>query len=66
MSVATFALWIACFAVSQGFPMLLEGIGGAKTFWLFMAFALATVGFIAKFVPETKGLSLEEIQSATT
>jgi SP family arabinose:H+ symporter-like MFS transporter len=66
MSVATFALWIACFAVSQGFPMLLEGIGGAKTFWLFMVFALATVGFIAKFVPETKGLSLEEIQSATT
>ncbi len=62
MSVATVALWAACFLVSQTFPVLLEGAGSAATFWIYGALCVVTVLFVAAFVPETKGRSLEEIE----
>lgn len=62
MSVATVALWGACYLVSQTFPMLLENAGPARTFWGYGVVAAITAAFIAFFVPETKGRSLEEIE----
>jgi len=61
-AVASFFLWAADYAVSQTFPMLIEGIGTAATFWLFAAISLAAVLFCAGVVPETKGKSLEQIE----
>jgi SP family arabinose:H+ symporter-like MFS transporter len=62
MSVAIFFLWLSVYIVSQTFPMLLEGIGSAWTFWIYMIMSVIAFLFVLKFIPETKGKSLEEIQ----
>jgi SP family arabinose:H+ symporter-like MFS transporter len=50
--------------VTQFFPILLESIGGAFTFWIFMINAVFLVLFVWKVVPETKGKTLEEIEKS--
>ncbi|PIF46121.1 SP family arabinose:H+ symporter-like MFS transporter [Chryseobacterium sp. 52] len=62
MSIATFFLWLAVFAVSQTFPLLMGSLGAAYTFWLYMTAAFVALIFIWKKVPETKGKTLEEIE----
>lgn len=65
MSVATFTIWTSCYIVAQTFPMLHDNpsIGPALTFWIYGAFSLAGLIFVASLVPETKGRTLEEIQA---
>lgn len=60
-AIASVFLWTADFAVSQTFPVLLNGIGPAVTFWTFAVLSLVAFFFTWKLVPETKGKSLEEI-----
>ena len=62
MSICLFFLWTAVFVVSQFFPILLESIGSAYTFWIFMLLSIVAFLFIWKVVPETKGKTLEEIE----
>lgn len=62
MSVAIFFLWVSVYIVSQTFPMLLESIGSAYTFWIYMLMSVIAFGFVYKFIPETKGKTLEEIE----
>ena len=62
MSVAIFFLWTSVFVVSQSFPMLLDSIGSAFTFWIYMTMAIFAFIFVYRLVPETKGKSLEEIE----
>jgi len=62
VSIAVSALWIACFAVTFTFPLLNRAMGLTGTFWLFAAICFAGFVFVLKFVPETKGKSLEEIE----
>ncbi|MEQ9423502.1 MAG: sugar porter family MFS transporter [Cyclobacteriaceae bacterium] len=62
MSMAVLILWIAVYLVTQFFPILLESIGGAYTFWLFMINAVILLIFVWRIVPETKGKTLEEIE----
>jgi SP family arabinose:H+ symporter-like MFS transporter len=64
MSIATVVLWISCYAVSQTFPMFVESVGSALTFWLYMVMAVVTFFFVLKVVPETRGRTLEEIESS--
>lgn len=64
MSVCIFALWAAVFLVSQLFPILLESIGSAFTFWIFMIMSLFSFLFVWKYLPETKGKTLEEIEKS--
>lgn len=62
MSIAVLGVWGATAIVGQLVPWLLENITPAGTFWLF-AFLVAPTLIIAwKFLPETKGKSLEEIE----
>lgn len=61
-AIASMALWAADYVVSQSFPPLLKSVGPAGTYWIFGALALFTVLFTWKFVPETKGKSLEEME----
>jgi SP family arabinose:H+ symporter-like MFS transporter len=65
MSVATFTIWTACYIVAQTFPMLNDNpaIGPAKTFWFYAVCSLAALGFVWAWVPETKGKTLEEIET---
>lgn len=62
MSVATFALWVAVYLVTQTFPMLLESAGPALTFWIFCGMSLLAFLFVWSQVPETKEKTLEEIE----
>lgn len=62
MSVCIFFLWMSVYAVSQSFPMLLDSIGSAFTFWIYMIMAVFAFVFVYKLIPETKGKSLEEIE----
>jgi SP family arabinose:H+ symporter-like MFS transporter len=62
MSLAILFLWAAVYLVTQFFPILLESIGGAYTFWIFMVNAVILLIFVWKVVPETKGKTLEEIE----
>jgi SP family arabinose:H+ symporter-like MFS transporter len=68
MSVATFTIWTSCYIVAQTFPMLNDSqlIGPAKTFWVYASFSLIGFFFVAGMLPETKGRSLEEIESSWT
>ena len=62
MSVATFALWLACSILTYTFPLLNSGLGAAGTFWLYGGICLAGGLFVVFCVPETKGKSLEQIE----
>ncbi len=64
MSIATFVLWTACYLVSQTFPMMVDGIGSAATFWVYAGCSLASLIFVWVAVPETKGRTLEEIEES--
>lgn len=64
MSVATFALWVAVYLVTQMFPILLEGAGPAMTFWIFGGMSLLAFFFVWSQVPETKERTLEEIEQS--
>jgi len=61
MSVSIVFVWITCFFVSLLFPVLLEKIGGGKTFLVLAFFCLLSLIFNLKFTKETKGKELEEI-----
>ena len=61
MSIATVCLWIACFLVSQFFPVMLQRFEG-KTFFVYAVMCVVSFVFIALVVPETKGKTLEEIE----
>ncbi len=63
MSICTVSNFAFNFFVVGSFPILLHRIGGAWTFWMFGAVSLFCIIFVYFFVPETKGISLEQIES---
>jgi SP family xylose:H+ symportor-like MFS transporter len=68
MAVATVCLWVANYVISQTFPMmdenpwLLGKFHRAFPFWLYGAFCIILLVFVGRYVPETKGKTLEEIE----
>jgi sugar porter (SP) family MFS transporter len=66
MSVATFALWAACFVLTYTFPLLNQALKASGTFWLYGIICIMGFWFIMKKLPETKGKSLEEIEHDLT
>jgi SP family arabinose:H+ symporter-like MFS transporter len=64
MSFCTIVLWIGVLFITQFTPVLLEKIGGAFTFWVFLVNAIILVLFIRSKVPETKQRTLEEIEQS--
>ena len=69
MSVAVAAQWAANYVVSQSFPMVMGGEtnnsapwNGSLPYFIFITFILVIVFVTYKFIPETKGKSLEEIE----
>ncbi len=66
VSTAVSALWIASFALTYTFPFLNQRLGSGGIFFVYGGICLVGTAFIAGFVPETKGRSLEEIEEALT
>ncbi|KAK8325427.1 hypothetical protein V6Z12_A11G050700 [Gossypium hirsutum] len=62
-SVATLFNWMTAWAVTMTANLLLSWSGGG-TFTIYAGLAAFTIIFVARCVPETKGRSLEEIQSS--
>ncbi|UAN57206.1 sugar porter family MFS transporter [Serratia sp. JSRIV004] len=68
MSIAVGCMWLANFVVAQSFPMindqpyLFSTFHGAFPMWVFAACCLFSYWFIARFIPETKGVSLERME----
>ncbi len=72
MGISTFVLWLSCWSVSQTFPMmdedprLVEKLNHGFPFFVYGFFCVVTILFVWKFVPETKGKSLEDIEKMWT
>ncbi|WP_423129880.1 sugar porter family MFS transporter [Gaoshiqia sp. Z1-71] len=62
MSFSTSVSWICSLLVVLFFPLMFNGLGGVLTFGLFGLFSLLAFIFIKRYIPETKGKSLEEIE----
>ena len=64
LAISGFAQWIANFAITMTFPIMLAtaGIGLAGAYGFYAVCALISVFFVFKAVRETKGLELEEMQ----
>ncbi|KAI5393499.1 hypothetical protein KIW84_060578 [Lathyrus oleraceus] len=60
-SFATLANWFFSWLVTLTANLLLDWSSGG-TFTIYTAVCVFTVGFVAIWVPETKGKTLEEIQ----
>jgi major inositol transporter-like SP family MFS transporter len=63
MGIAVFVLWTVNAGISFAFPIVNHALGSTGTFALFVAVNLISLGFVSKFVPETKGRSLEELET---
>ena len=62
MSVPVFTQWIFNALVVLVFPLMLKHLATAITFGLLALFALGQLMFAVKYMKETKGKSLEEIE----
>jgi SP family galactose:H+ symporter-like MFS transporter len=59
----TMANWTFNFIVSLTFLPLIEALGRAGAFWFYGAVGVLTPWFCWRYVPETKGKPLEEIEA---
>jgi sugar porter (SP) family MFS transporter len=60
-AIGATADWLANFALIQVFPIWQSGIGLAWVLVCFAALAVLAIAFVAAFLPETKGLAVEDI-----
>jgi SP family sugar porter-like MFS transporter len=66
MAVATASLWAACFVLTYTFPLLNASLGTAGTFWVYAGVCMLGFAGVKKWLPETKGKTLEQIESFWT
>ena len=62
VSLGSFALMVTGFFITLTNPILIEKIMPSGTFFVYAALTLPAIWFIWKYVPETKGKTLEEIE----
>ena len=63
MSIAGFALWVGTYLIGQLTPWMLKNLTPAGTFFLFAFMCLPYLFIMWKYIPETTGKTLEEIES---
>jgi SP family arabinose:H+ symporter-like MFS transporter len=62
LAISIMVMWVADTIVGQLTPMLLKEIGSSGTFWFFSFFCVVAFIFVYRYLPETKGRSLEQIE----
>jgi sugar porter (SP) family MFS transporter len=62
LAVAGAAQWTSNFAITMSFPILLAGIGLAGAYGIYTVAAVISVFFVLKYVHETKGRELEQME----
>lgn len=63
LAICIMVMWVADTIVGQLTPILLAEVGSAGTFWFFGFFCMVAFIAVFKLLPETKGKSLEQIES---
>ena len=63
VSVAVCSLWTASFLLTYTFPLLRDWLGSSGVFLAYGVICLIGFFLVARFVPETKGRTLEEIEA---
>lgn len=59
LAVAASAQWVANFAITMTFPIMLGSIGLAGAYGFYAMSALISIFFVVKYIKETKGMTLE-------
>jgi len=62
MGIAVFVLWSVNALISFVFPNLNDALGSTGTFGIFVLINLVSIWFVWRFVPETRGRRLEELE----
>jgi len=62
MSIAGFALWVGTYLIGQLTPWMLGNLTPAGTFFLFAFMCLPYLYIMWRYIPETTGKTLEEIE----
>ena len=62
VSLGSFSLMTTGFVITLTNPILIKTVMPSGTFFIYAALTLPAIWFIWKFVPETKGKTLEEIE----
>lgn len=62
MAIATTALWLASFTLAYSYPILVAKLGSSGTFLVYGMICLLGYVFVFKWIPETKGKTLEKIE----
>lgn len=62
MGISVFFLWMTNFVIGLLFPIMLDKMGLSSTFLMFAGIGCISIFLMAKFLPETKGRTLEEIE----
>ncbi|CAD5995605.1 sugar porter family MFS transporter [Agreia sp. COWG] len=63
LGVAAAAQWLTNFAVTMTFPIISQDVSLTLAYGLYAAFAALSFFFVFFFIPETKGVALEETGS---
>lgn len=62
LAVAGAAQWTSNFAITMSFPVLLASIGLAGAYGIYTVAAVISVFFVLRYVHETKGKELEQME----
>ncbi len=62
-SLGSFTHWFMAALIAFSFPAIAENLGGGTTFLIFAIMMVLQLLFVLRLMPETKGKSLEMIQS---
>ncbi|MFD1036184.1 sugar porter family MFS transporter [Sphingomonas hankookensis] len=62
LAVCGFAQWFANYLIAQSFPVMAAGLGLTITYSFYGAFAVISFFLVQKFIHETKGKELEDMQ----
>jgi sugar porter (SP) family MFS transporter len=63
-SIAVMGNWTANAIVTQAFPIMLNKMGGGPTFLVYAVLNALMILFVTKYLFETKGIKLEDIEKA--
>lgn len=66
VSAAVSALWISSFVLTYSFPFMNRSLGSAGSFFTYGVICLVGAFFVFFLVPETKGRTLEELETEAT
>lgn len=62
IACSTMTNWLSCTLIGATFLTLLDTLGSSMTFWLYAFLNAVFIYLTIRYVPETKGISLEKIE----